>query len=294
MAQPSDVKRVINKFDAPYLRKASSLRIPTDFWNTIIANDKNVAKYNNAVKKNDKTLNAAYNALVVYDNQTQTYEYITTEYNDIVERLVYDLGIGELTYKKPVKVIMDETINASMDYTGQMRINKGCFIYLTYKELLAVCAHEMAHYACAHVITSVWKVAKKQKTNRAWASLGTALTVGMVAGASMYGGSNGVDVSHLNDLIAHSDILLGAAYADADQATVRYKYRYSRNDESEADIIAYRFMEQMGYGGEHVLSLLRKLIDLYGDTPAGKYDDHPSKVFRCQVISAMMSGVHGK
>jgi predicted Zn-dependent protease len=294
MAQPSDVKKVINKFDAPYLRKASSLRIPTDFWNTIIANDKNVAKYNNAVKKNDKTLNAAYNALVVYDNQTQTYEYITTEYNDIVERLVYDLGIGELTYKKPVKVIMDETINASMDYTGQMRINKGCFIYLTYKELLAVCAHEMAHYACAHVITSVWKVAKKQKTNRAWASLGTALTVGMVAGASMYGGSNGVDVSHLNDFIANSDILLGAAYADADHATLKFKYRYSRGEESEADIIAYRFMERMGYGGENVLSMLRKLKDLYGDTPAGKYDNHPSTLFRIQVISAMMSGVCGK
>ena len=294
MGQSSNVKKVINKFDAPYLRKASGFRNPTDFWNNIIANDKNVEKYNDAVKENNKTLYEAYNALVLYDKQTQTYEYTTTEYNDVVNRLVDDLGIGELASKNPVKVIMDGTINASMDYTGQMRIYKGCFMNLTYNELLAVCAHEMAHYSCAHVMTSVWKTAKKQKKNRLWAEIGAGLMIGAAAAASGYGAYNGQDVSHFNSIIANSDILFGAAYANADDATIRYKYRYNRNEESEADIIAYRFMEQMGYGGENVLSLLKKIKKLYGDTPAGKYDDHPTILFRTQVISAMMSGYSGK
>ena len=32
----------------------------------------------------------------------------------------------------------------------------------------------------------------------------------------------------------------------ADRASLRYKYRYSREEESEADIAAFRFIEFMG------------------------------------------------
>ena len=115
-----------------------------------------------------------------------------------------------------------------------------------------------------------------------------------MAGASGYGAYNGQDVSHFNNIIANADILYNGAYGYADDATIKYRFRYDRGQESEADIIAYRFMEQMGYGGEHVLSLLKKIKEYYGDTPGGKYDNHPTNLFRIQVISAMMSGYSGK
>ncbi len=80
----------------------------------------------------------------------------------------------------------------------------------------------------------------------------------------------------------------------ADRASLRYKYRYSREEESEADIAAFHFMEFMGYGGEHVVSMLRKIANLYGDHPTGDYDDHPSFAFRIQVLTAMLNGYEGK
>ena len=52
--------------------------------------------------------------------------------------------------------------------------------------------------------------------------------IGAAAAASGYGAYNGQDVSHFNSIIANSDILFGAAYANADDATIRYKYRYMR------------------------------------------------------------------
>lgn len=292
-AQSSEVKRMIKKYDASYLRNTSFRYDPTSFWNSIIQNDKNVIAYNKAVKKNNKTLNQAYGALLYSKNQQNGYEYTTTSYNDVVSRLVNDLGIQSLVYNKPVKVIKDGSINASMDFEGQLRINEGCFTRLLYDEVLAVCAHEIAHYVCQHVIMSVWKVAKKQKTNRMWAEIGYSFTVGAMAATSMYAGSNGVDNSTFNNIITNSDIL-NYAYSYADGATTRYHYRYNRNEEAEADIIAYRFMEQTGHGGVNVLSLLRKLLSMYGDTPTGVYDNHPSTLTRISVIEAMIDGYSGK
>ena len=127
-----------------------------------------------------------------------------------------------------------------------------------------------------------------------WADIGAGLAIGAFAATSAYSGSYGQDVSHFNNIIANSDVLFSNAYGYADDATLKYRYRYSRNEESEADIIAYRFMEQLGYGGENVLSMLKKLMEVYGDTPAGKYNDHPSTLFRIRVIWAMMNGYSGK
>ena len=292
-AQSHEAKKMIKKFDASYLKDSKFRYNPTSFWNTILEKDKNVIAYNKAVEKNNRTLNEAYGALLYLDNQSSGFEYITTSYNDIVSRLVDDLGIQGLVYNKPVKVIRDGSINASMDFKGQLRINEGCFTQLSYDELLAVCAHEMAHFACMHVIMSVWKIAKKQKSNRAWAGVGYSLAIGAMAASSVYAGGNGVDTSGLNDLISNPNII-HYVQSYADESTRKYGYRYSRNEETEADIIAYRFMEQTGHGGNNVISLLRKLLYVYGDSPNGIYKDHPSHSFRIEVISGIQNGYSGK
>lgn len=291
-AQTSSVKKIIKKYDAPYLRSALTRGFPTDYWDHIITNDKRVIQYNEAVEKNDKALGEALMALAYAEDHIIPDNTVTGD-KTVLSKLIEDLGIRNLADKKPIKIIKDDEINASMDYTGQMRINSGCFDKLSYQELLAVCAHEMAHYTCVHVLSRVWKTAKKQKRNRMWADIGTSLAVGVMAATSVYGGYNGQDVSHFNDIISNADILYNSAYSYSDDATIRYRYRYNREEEVEADIIAYRFMEQMGYGGENVLSLLKKLKSLYGDEPAGKYDDHPSISSRIMVITALANRYEG-
>lgn len=294
LAQSNAVKKIIKKYDASYLKSTDGFKTPGSFWDAIKNNDPNVKKLREAYIKEDKTLFEAFDVLAYDVENNRGYDFLVNDYDSIVTRLVHDLGIEEIARKNPVRVIRDHSINASMDAVEQMRINCGCFEKLTYGELLAVCAHEMAHCACEHVSLSVWKGAKKAKKNRMWADIGAGLAIGAFAATSAYSGSYGQDVSHFNNIIANSDILFNNAYGYADDATLKYRYRYSRNEESEADIIAYRFMEQLGYGGENVLSMLKKLMEVYGDTPAGKYNDHPSTLFRIRVIWAMMNGYSGK
>ena len=289
-AQTKDVKKAVRKYDLPYLRSAIVRDYPSEFWGLIMMKDKGVLRYNKAREKGDKTLSEAYSAIVCADANIQP-DILVGGYNKVLSRLVSDLGIEKITERKPIRVIYDNEINASMDYDGQMRINLGCFTRLSYKELLAVCAHEMAHYYCKHVVLSVWKTARKQKRNRMWADIGSSLAIGAIAATSAYGAYNGQDMSYYNNIISNADILYNNAYNYADNATLKYRYRYNREEETQADIIAYRFMEQMGYGGDNVLSLLKKIMKFYGDTPSGKYNDHPSTLFRIEVISLMMSGL---
>lgn len=293
-AQTPAVKKVINKFDAKYLRSETDFKSPADFWNTVMANDRRGKDIIEGFKKDDKTLKESLAALEYAVASRGGTDCGIHDFDSVVIRLVHDLGIENINKSNPVMVIDDDNINASMDAAGQMRIFKGCFDKLSYNELLAVCAHETAHFACSHVVSRFWKSAKKEKRNKMWADIGAGIAVGVFAATAGYGAYNGQDVSHFNNIIANADILFYGAYDYANDATMRYTYRYSRDEEHEADIIAYRFMEQLGYGGEHVLSMLKKLKETYGEIPAGKYNNHPSHIFRIQVISALMSGYQGK
>lgn len=292
VAQPRDVKKIINKYDIKkYYKNATVDKM--SFWQIMVRNNKRCKEIVNGLEKKKETL---YQAMAVVDAwmAQPVYDDYAYDHDSLTRVLSDELGLQLLTKDRPIRIINDSELNASMDAYGQMRINSRCLTTFTHKELLAVCAHETAHYMFQHVLSRVWKSAKKEKINREWAKIGVSLAVGAMASTSMYGGSAGLDMSFMNDMIAKSNIFYQSAFNYADRASLRYKYRYNREEESEADIAAFRFMELMGYGGEHVISMLRKIANLYGDHPTGDYDDHPSFAFRIQVLTAMLNGYEGK
>ena len=295
-AQTKDVMKVINKFDVKEYVENIPQKNPTLFWMAIEDNNKNAQKLKAALDKRDKTLMEVCGYLLENVKVMQMYDPVVYGYDSITTRLSKDLGIGRITKSFPIRIIADNTFNASMDPIGQMRINQGTLRYLTYEELLAVCAHEAAHYYCDHTVDSFWKQEKKVKRNRMWADIGASLIVGAAAASGAYAGGNGADISGNTQLIENSGIFFEYFRNEADQASVRYYFRYSRDQELEADILAYRFLEYMGYGTDHWISAMRKLLNLSGDysTKAGKHDDHPTVMYRLQILSAMKSGYIGK
>lgn len=293
-SQSYAIKKVINKYDAKYLTREGGFEKPEHFWATFLKYDKRNAYLEMANNKKDESLNNSLMALSYKESTLKDDNRTTFNYDSIVNKLVVDLGMENLAKECPIIIDNNYSINASMNAFGQMRINYGCFVRLPYYQLLAVCAHEMAHYICSHVIMRVWKSAKKYKINRMWADIGASLFIGATAATATYGSYYGQDTSHFNKIIANAGVIYEEACEYADDATIKYSYRYSRGEESEADIIAYRFMEQNGYGGENVYYMLKTLYSIHGDTPSSKYNNHPSLSFRMEVISAMMKGYSGK
>lgn len=296
MAQSSDVKRVINKYDVKKLADGLPKNNPALFWKAIEDNNKMVQKMLKALKNNNQNLmtllETTYNNLNILDR----YDDLAPKDWDLMQRLSRDLGIEEETRRFPIKFINDNTLNASMDPRGQMRINIGTLRYLTYEELVAVCAHETAHNYCEHVMARMWKKDKKQRRNREWARVGYAFTAGAITMSGGYAAQYGQNTQYVDDFFDNAGIVWSNFRNYADQATIRYYYRYSRDEEIEADIIAYRFMEYMGYNTNHWISAMRKILNVNGDYRynADKYDDHPTTLFRIDVLQAMKNGYVGK
>lgn len=294
-AQSSEVKKYINKYDISYCLKGMKKGDADKFWDAVQSHNKRVEEIGKAIEEGKKTALQTADYLMNACALMLKYDDTVEGYQELTDRVAKDVGINDK--KNQIRIINDDTYNASMDPMGWLRINTGTIRMLTYEELRAICAHEVAHLACMHTFDRAWKSEKKKKKNRFLAELGTGLLAGAAAATAGYGIANGVEMRSANTILANADYFLDVSYADADGATLRYKYRYSRDEEIEADIIAYRFMEYMGYGTEHWISAMRKMARLQGSEStrkAGKYDDHPSTAFRLQVLAAMESGYEAK
>ena len=294
--QNSEIKMCINKYDVWKAIKDIPKNTPVEFWKAVVDNNNRVKSIMKALDKEDKTLLESMNAIDYFFSNANIKENTTFKYHMEGRKLFRDLGVERVLEKQPVKFIINDDLNANMDAVGQMRIYTGCMDRLSYEELLAVCAHETAHFMCQHVLSRIWKSAKKEKRNKMWADIGASLFIGTMAATSGYAGANGQDVTHFNNIIANADIIYYGAYDYANDASLNYEYRYNRDEEAEADIIAYRFMEYMGYETNIWLSVLRKIAKDDGRTTlkADKKEDHPTPAFRIKMIEMMQSGYKGK
>lgn len=295
-AQSSKVKRYIDKYDVQYFVDDLAKGKPDWFWSAVQSHDKYASKFMKDWADGKESTQNTVEMMLQLTQVVGQYQQGIYGYSDIVSRIARRLGIEGYDFYKdhPIKVLDDNDINASMNAFGQMTINKGAIAHLTEDELLAVCAHETAHMFCVHVLTKSHKAEKKRKRNAFWAKLGTGLMVGAAAATSGYSAANGFEATGANTLLENSDIFYESFMNDANTASVRFRYRYSRDQEEQADIVAFRFMEYIGMSGSHLISAFKKMISLYGDRKTDKYDDHLSLGFRIEVLEAMQNGYKGK
>jgi len=293
-AQSSEVKKYIKKYDVQKITCSLPKGDAKSFWNQVRVSNKKNLELEQAQQSKSKTLEEAMQILAFAVTVNQESDIISQGHDSITKKLSNDLGIQKLTTILPIRIISSSEVNASMDALGQMRINIGAIGRFSYEELLAVCAHETAHFACSHALSRTWKTCKRQKTNKFWAELETGLLVGAAAATAGYGIANGQQMNAANTILANPDIFLQEAYSDAEGATTRYFFRYSREEEVEADIIAYRFMEFMGYQPKHYISALKKLQQYDNRAATGKYESHPIISIRIETLQAMMNGLSGK
>lgn len=66
-------------------------------------------------------------------------------------------------------------------------------------------------------------------------------------------------------------------------STLKYWYNYGREQELEADLIAHRFMQFLGYEGKYpeALQLVANSEDYFW---SDEYSDHPSTIYRLEFL----------
>lgn len=161
--------------------------------------------------------------------------------------------------------------------------------------LIAVGAHEAAHFVLQHSLTQAWKQAKKEKNNRVWSGIAMGLGSAAMVASQYYAASNGVGSgqpgywdSYNTSIVNMNNSIMMAFEKD----NYYFKFKYSRNHELEADILAYRFCESIGLGGYVYIYALELINDGSTSMEATKTSDHPTDAFRIGLLKYLYAKEH--
>lgn len=254
------------------------------FWDNVSANCYELQEFLYAVKKNRipgtlrGVLNEMNDAKISYEAY---FEYLNPYETGVFESELRGLLCEQNDFLNELRVYNAQEPNAFATPWGQIYITDALvYKYHFNKELLlAVCAHEAAHYICQHAITHSWAQAKKERNNEIWAGVAVGVNSAAHAASSIYASSSGVkyDDEYWEDVTEINNSLIDAFQEN----TYYYQFKYSRRQEIEADILAYRFCEYIGIGGYAYIMALELLGD---NTNSTATSDHPSNALRIGIL----------
>lgn len=184
------------------------------------------------------------------------------------------MGIADLGIKCSLHMVYSDEVNAytaltedgfAMCITTELASKKG----ITYEILMGYVAHEFAHGALLHHARGFYAQAKERRKNELLGGIAAGLN-GLAAGMEAYNAAAyGIPTSGTD---------YGAAIAnignDIKISTLKYSFKYSREQEFEADLFAYRFLEHIGKGEEFINGL--RILGTAYDTLYDEYSDHPT------------------
>ncbi len=198
------------------------------------------------------------------------------DFNETLDEVMEDLGADYMEYKPRLHVVDDREFNAYSYPDGDIYIQSGVLNNprMTYWGLVGICVHEYAHYLLQHALVGIYDSVRKERRAIAIAAVAAGLNTAAAAYSSASG--NYVDWDSVNRA---NFAFFDAAFLITDHLI----YKYSREQEIEADIIAFRFLEYIGVGGEYYIDALRL-------APSAHYSstsDHPSTAYRVALLTHM-------
>lgn len=199
------------------------------------------------------------------------------------ESLVGDL-FGDDNTLTDFRIYHASEPNAFATPYGQIYLTDGIVERFHYDNnlLLGVCAHEATHFICQHSLISRWQEYAKERRNKIWAGVAAGLYAASMVATSVYGAVNGARYDHNHyDNIARTTLdIVDAFRLDA----YYFQFKYSREQEIESDIVAYRFCEAMGIGGYAYIMALQMLGDNDLYMKADRTANHPTLAYRILLL----------
>lgn len=275
-AQAIDYKKFLETHDVD----ASTIKLksdnPADFWLSLVDNNESLQEFYAELDKGKGK--EAKKKIAGYPRFNPKYRPdVLSDLDGLCDSITNSVGkIKNLE----VCIIDDDEINASSMLSDDgmvVGVNSGFLSAkgMTKEILYGIVAHEYAHSLLSHIMQTEYAYTKRKRRNK----ILEAMTIGMTAvaaGADAYtSGMLGTE-AHTRDYV--SDIV--AVKRESLIDLFMHHYSYLREHEFEADLIAYRFLEWSGYGGDSYIEAL-KILEANSDLAAVKLaadkdDDHPT------------------
>lgn len=278
-----EFRKLIERFDVSDEAKATD---PTDhrlFWKNLLNNNHLLFKDRLAMNKGGRAVNYALTAI----NNIPTFNpwvdsSINTRMQSFCDTMMMDMGIRGISVNCSLHCFYSDEPNAfciltpsgfAMCFTSALLRKEG----LTYEMLMGFVAHEFAHGILKHHVRELYAQESERIKNNRYAVIAAAL-YGIAAGANAYGAAM---TGTTCDNSAYYN-MINQLPGIAQRETSRYCFKYSREQEIEADLVAFRFLERLGCGDEFIMGL-----ELLGSDYDDIYVDnstHPSVKYRVQFL----------
>lgn len=266
-----DVKDFV--FEQPKVRTAS------DFWTAVFQNNGMANSMIKAINRKGRLIMQAENTLAMnMANICRYCDNIATseEYQFVADSLMSVTQASIAFPNVACEIADDNTLNACALPNGQIFINGGLLGIMNYPEIIGVVSHEIAHVILEHQLAHEYMMLKKTQN----LEIASAVMIGINTAAAGFAAANGVEtdwdkVNTTNQEVAESP----SRYVNE-----VYTFKYSREQEVEADIVAYRFLDFMCDGGEYYISALQKLSAEDEKELYDKQCDHPTTAFRINLL----------
>lgn len=282
-------KKIASKYDVPIEAIDLKSDNPTDFWNIIITKNERFTKFQKDIKKNkgaEKEAISKWRSLPHFYPELKYSNGIVEEYQEFCDYLLKQMGISQLGINCSLHVVYSYELNAytALTYDGfAMLITTGLIerTEFSYEHIMGIVAHEFTHGVYQHHLQQLYAQAKKKRKNELLSGIFQGLTV-ITAGASAFAaGYSGAEF----DSTPYTS-LMSSIDREYENKTKDYFFVYGREEEYEADIVAYRFMEFMGYHSYYIntLNLLGTTNDIY----YSKYSEHPKMQDRIDLLEFIL------
>lgn len=152
-------------------------------------------------------------------------------------------------------ILENPSMNAGMYSNGTLVINTGLLSALhTEDELVAVLAHEIAHFILDHNIQNVNAAVARKKRAEFWAGLATGLTAVAEGVAAVKGNYHAPGAATLGMAVLSTSI--------ASQIVDRLGMKYNAEQENAADRIAVQALEILGYDKNALATALNRMREI--------------------------------
>ena len=279
-AQTRKQIKYAEKFDVLKYLPQESDGNPATFWNAITQNN---ADFQKNAKRFDNPKGLAEQARSEVMGSAERYRLLrklhrpTEAEQELCNNIRY-LMLGDEKSEMEFEITDDPEPNAYCTPDGYVCIYLGMVERLMADVSLmsGIIAHEIAHYKYKHALILRYKTLKKDRENA-------------IGAAFQHAGEGFLNLPDKEQRIQN-------IYDNAAQQTAQYHFKYSRDEELEADIVAYRFLDWMGIDPNNMDKALRASFPIGAslENEADEYDDHPTTKFRLGVLSALKPAFYGK
>ncbi len=276
-------KSLLAKYDVMKYLPESSDGKAESFWDYAVKENKDFQKTmekingkgGSAQKARDKIAKGLYKCLAHYSKYAKILP--------VIDSLKYDLlGNNEYADNQRIYYLHFDEANAFCTPNNNIYLYDGLISALPSEKLdeclIAVLAHEYTHGIFNHALVAQYKQIKKEKQNKIIAGIATGLAVAN----DSYSKARGVD-SMIDDVQEFSKDI----FYKTKRASFLYQFKYGREQEYQADIVAFRFLDWVGIGGEALMVSLLSISDPYESLETYEDDDHPSMYDRISLLKYM-------